>query len=278
MPPSPIVSVVIPSYQQRDFIVAAVESVLAQEEVDYELIIADHSSDDGTWEKLNAYADHPRVRLSRTASGGGAPRNWNEVTRLARGTFIKLLPGDDTILPGTLARQAAILQSDPKRVLTAGKRDVIDARGETIFRARGLGGLTAPTAGGDAIRATVRSGTNLFGEPGAVLLRRDVLVDAGLWDAEFPYAIDEASYIRVLENGDFAPDVETASTFRLSGGQWSVALVRRQAEQMASLHAAVHARRPDLVSSTDVRIGNRRARLLAHQRRIVYRVLKGRMA
>ena len=111
-----------------------------------------------------------------------------------------------------------------------------------------------------------------------MLLRRDVLVDAGLWDAEFPYAIDEASYIRVLENGDFAPDVETASTFRLSGGQWSVALVRRQAEQMASLHAAVHARRPDLVSSTDVRIGNRRARLLAHQRRIVYRVLKGRMA
>lgn len=109
------------------------------------------------------------------------------------------------------------------------------------------------------------------------MMRRDALVAAGGWDASHAYAIDVSTYIRVLEHGSFVADDATASTFRLSGGQWSVALVRAQSEQMARLHAEVSARLPHAVSPDDVRRGDRRARLLAHQRRLVYTLLKGRM-
>lgn len=274
----PTVSVVVPSYQQVSYIDETVTSVLAQDGVDFELVVADHSSTDGTWERLQDYADDPRVRLLRTPVGGGAARNWNAVTHAANGRLLKLLPGDDTILPGTLARQAAILDADDMIVLTAGRRDIVDARGRVVMRARGLGRLVVPCSGAEAIRATVRSGTNLFGEPGAVMLRRAALVEAGLWDASSPYAIDEGTYIRVLERGSFAPDLRTASTFRLSDAQWSVALVRRQAAQMTELHAALRTRRPDIVSDADLRVGDRRARWLAHQRRIMYTLMKGRMS
>lgn len=273
---TPLVSVVIPSYQQADYIDEAVRSVLEQD-VDLELVIADHSSTDGTWDRLQQYAGDPRVALSRTPAGGGAPANWRAVTARARGVYLKLLPGDDTLQPGSLARQVALLEAHPHAVLTAGLRDVIDASGKVVVRARGLNGLVGAMPGTDAIRATIRSGTNLFGEPGAVLMRRAALESAGGWDDAHPYAIDEATYIRVLEQGDFVPDPAPASTFRLSGGQWSVALARSQAQQMARLHADVAERLPDAVSAADVRRGNRRAYLLAQQRRIVYLVLKGRM-
>ena len=274
----PLVSVVVPSYQQTDYIDRTVQSVLDQDGVDFELVVSDHTSTDGTWERLQAYADDPRVRILRTPAGGGAPRNWNAVTEQARGVYLKLLPGDDTLLPGTLARQARILDSDERIVLTAGRRDIVDARGKTVLRRRGLGPLTHRMSGADAIRATVRSGTNLFGEPGAVMFRAETLRNVGGWDAASPYAIDEGTFIRVLEHGDFAPDPETASTFRLSGTQWSVALVRQQAEQMATLHRAVHQRRPDILDARDVRVGDRRARLLAYQRKFVYSILKERMS
>lgn len=273
---TPLVSVVIPSYQQADYIDEAVRSVLDQD-VDLELIVADHSSTDGTWDRLQAYADDPRVTLSQTPAGGGAPANWRAATTHARGEYLKLLPGDDTLLPGSLARQVGLLDAHPDAVLTAGLRDVVDASGKAVVRGRGLAGLDRAMPGTEAIRATVRSGTNLFGEPGAVLMRRAALEAAGGWDDAHPYAIDEGTYIRVLEQGDFVPDPAPASTFRLSGGQWSVALARSQAQQMAQLHADVAERLPAAVSAADVRRGNRRAYLLAQQRRIVYLVLKARM-
>lgn len=272
----PTVSVVVPSFQQEQYIDATVHSVLDQD-IDVQLIVADHSSTDGTWERLQAYADDPRVTLLRTPPGGGAPANWHAATAPADGRYLKLLPGDDTLLPGTLRRQVALLDAHPGAVLTAGRRDIIDARGASVMRGRGLAGIARPMSGSEAIRAAVRSGTNPFGEPGAVLFRRGAFAAAGGWDDSHSYAIDEATYLRVLETGDFVPDLATASTFRLSGGQWSVALARAQAEQMAQLHAEVQARLPEVISAADVRRGNRRARLLAQQRRLLYTVLKGRM-
>jgi glycosyltransferase involved in cell wall biosynthesis len=275
---APLVSVVIPSFQQEEFIDDAVRSVLGQSDVDFELIVADHSSTDGTWDRLQPYAADPRVTLVRTPPGGGAPANWAAVSAMARGTFLKLLPGDDVILPGTLARQAALLLADASLVLTAGRRDIVDAHGKPIVRGRGLGPLRRRAPGSEVIRAVVRSGTNLLGEPGAVLMRRDAFEVAGSWDPSSPYAIDIATYLRVLERGDFVPDLATASTFRISGGQWSVALVRTQAAEVANMHAAVHARRPDIVSASDVRRGDFRAKLLAQQRRLVYLALRARMS
>ncbi len=56
-------------------------SVLAQTFTDFELVVADHSSADRTWELLQQFAEDPRVRLMTTPAGGGAERNWNRVSQ-----------------------------------------------------------------------------------------------------------------------------------------------------------------------------------------------------
>ena len=81
MATAPRVSVVVPAFENAPYIRATVASVLAQTYPDFELVVADHGSSDGTWEILQEFADDPRVRLLRTPAGGGAERNWNRVTR-----------------------------------------------------------------------------------------------------------------------------------------------------------------------------------------------------
>ena len=82
---NPRVSVVVPAYNNAEYLAATLDSVLAQEFTDYELVVADHSSSDATAEILGRYASHPKVRvLPPTPTGGGALANWNRVSRHAR--------------------------------------------------------------------------------------------------------------------------------------------------------------------------------------------------
>ena len=97
---SPRVSVVIPAFESEQYIRMTVRSVLAQTYRDFELVIADHSSSDHTWELLLEFARDDRVRLLRTPSGGGAERNWNRGDREPpRGELVKLVCGDDVVYP-----------------------------------------------------------------------------------------------------------------------------------------------------------------------------------
>ncbi|NLP83917.1 glycosyltransferase family 2 protein [Microbacterium sp. CFH 90308] len=275
---APKVSVVVPAYNNEPFIRQTMRSVLDQADVDLELVVADHTSSDGTWDAMAEFADDPRVRLHTTPAGGGAESNFNRVSAEATGEYVKLLPGDDYLLPGMLARQVAILDSNPGAMLTACKRVLVDARGADLLRDYGLKGVRGPLSGPDAIRSTVRAGSNIFGEPGSVLMRRSALEAAGYWDFSHPYLVDEATYVNVLMTGSFVPEFRSGAAFRLNNGQWSVALTGYQYEQVSGFHRALHARRPDLVSEADVRVGNRRAWLMAQRRRVSYRILKKRMS
>lgn len=272
----PALSVVIPAYNNGRTIAETMQSVLNQDGVEFELIVADHASTDDTRAVIKRFSDDPRVRLLDTAAGGGAPRNWNRVTEEASGTLLKLVCGDDVLRPGVLARQAAIL-ADEKVALTACRRDIIDADGRILMKAWGLRGIDRRMPGSAAVARAVRAGSNLFGEPASVMMRTAALKGAGLWYGEYPYLIDQASYSRVLMTGDFAPDDEVGATFRMSNSQWSVALTRSQSEQARAFHAWLHEEFPTAVSASDVRIGNVRATLMARARRVSYQILRRRM-
>jgi hypothetical protein len=123
----PRVSVVVPAYNSVAFIDAAMQSILAQTFSDFVLVVSDHSSTDGIWEALQYCTADPRVRLSRLAPGGGAPTNFNAVTDLATGKFVKLVCGSDVLYPESLAMQVAAPTAHPSAVLAASARDVDDA-------------------------------------------------------------------------------------------------------------------------------------------------------
>jgi len=275
---SPRVSVVVPTYNNGSFIEATMESILAQTFTDFELLVSDHESTDDTWERLQRFAFDPRVTLWQTPQGGGAPANWQAVTARARGEFVKLVCGDDLIYPTCLSDQVVAMDAHPGATLVCGRRDLIDAHGAVLPLGRGTARLRGLVPGRDALRRTVRAGTNVFGEPATVLMRTAVLREVGGWWGEFPYVIDEATYALVLLRGDvYAVDLAIAA-FRVSDGQWSVDLASNQAAQVIAFHDALAARAPDVLSKADLRRGAVMARALGHARRLVYLAMRRRMS
>lgn len=264
------VSVVVPSYNNAAFIEQTIESILGQTFTDFELVIADHSSTDGTWDRLQRFAADPRVRLMRTPPGGGAPANWTAVTAAATAPLIKLVCGDDVLYPTALAEQVAAFDQHPQAVLVAARRDVVDADGHVLFAARGLPGMDGLLPGPLALRRTVRAGTNVFGEPMCVLMKRETLAGAGGWDDRWPYLIDQASYAQVLRHGPMVSLPTPLAAFRVSDHQWSVGLARRQAAHARAFHRTIAQELPEWISRWDRMIGDIRATALAVARRGVY--------
>ncbi|MCD7099170.1 glycosyltransferase family A protein [Stenotrophomonas sp. MMGLT7] len=275
---SPRVSVVVPAYRNVEYLAQTLDSILAQDYEDFELVVADHSSNDGSDTLLARYADHPKVRvLSPTPIGGGAKANWDRVSMAARGELLKLVCGDDLIAPNALSRQVAAMDAHPSAVLVASKRDLVDAHGKVVIAARGLGTLQGLVSGRDAVRASVLAGTNLFGEPGCVMFRRELLVRAGGWDNSHPYLIDQASYSAIMLQGDMVALRESLASFRINAGQWSVRLMNDQAQQAIDFHNALATADPELLPPMTLRLGNLKARLMAHARRLAYLWLRRRM-
>lgn len=273
----PYVSVVVPAYNAVHFIAATMDSILAQTFTDFELIVSDHSSDDGTWEVLEGYRSDPRVTLHRLAKGGGAAANWNSVSTAATGELIKLVCSDDLVYPTCLAEQVMAMDAHPTAVFVSSTRDIVDAGGHPLVRGRGLGSLSGLVDGRAAIRATVRAGTNLFGEPASVLFRREVLAAAGFWDSRYSYLIDQASYVRVLLHGDMVAIPRPLAGFRVSAQQWSVHLMRTQAAEAREYHRALNRDQPGLLSRVDLRRGNAMAAVNMLMRRAAYLYLGRRM-
>lgn len=265
----PLVSVVIPAYNNARFIEAAVDSVLAQTLTDFELVISDHSSTDDTWSILQKYRDDERVQLMQIPAGGGAVANWNAVSERATGTYLKLLCGDDLIYPTCLEQQVRVIE-DNEAVLTSSPRDIIDARGNVVIKGRGLSGLTTPMSGVAAARIAAKSGSNQLGEPGSVMMRRDLLAKVGYWDDRDPYLIDLHTYCHVLVNGQFAPTVSTLAAFRMNDSQLTVKMAKQQRHDFTSFQKHLAVEHPGVFTPMQLREALLRAHAIAAARRAAY--------
>lgn len=108
----PAVSVIVPLYQSREYVVAALDSVLKQTFSDLEVIVVDDGSTDGGGEIVQGYAaNEARVRyVHRENAGPAAARNTGIAA--ARGAAIAFLDSDDLWLPEKLARQLPVLRAN----------------------------------------------------------------------------------------------------------------------------------------------------------------------
>jgi glycosyltransferase involved in cell wall biosynthesis len=275
---TPRVSIVIPAYNNVQYIAQTLDSVLNQTFDDFEVVIADHSSIDGTSDVIESYAQDPRLRiLSPTPQGGGAQANWNRVSAEARGTYLKLVCGDDLISPTSLEEQVAAFEANPTAVLVASQRDLVDSSGNIFVRNRGLQGISGLVSGAKAVRATVVAGSNIFGEPACVMFKRELLEVEGGWDNSNPYLIDEATYARICLHGDVVALRRSLATFRISASQWSVRLARQQSDQAIAFHEEIARKHPGVLSRFDLLIGNLKAVGMSYARRLAYVRLRKRM-
>ena len=106
---TPLVSVIIPTYNRADLILRAVRSVQAQTYPNWEVIVVDDASADNTPAVLSAVHD-PRVRVLRHEKNQGPPATRNTGIAAARGEYLAFLDSDDEWLPQKLKTQIAAMQ------------------------------------------------------------------------------------------------------------------------------------------------------------------------
>ncbi|MBN1963885.1 MAG: glycosyltransferase family 2 protein, partial [Anaerolineae bacterium] len=129
---APCVSIGLPVYNGETYLAAALDSILGQTFRDFELIIADNHSSDGTVDICRAYAaQDARVHLVVNEQNLGAAKNYNLVFDLARGKYFKWASHDDLIAPEFLARCVEALEADPAVVVAYPQTVLIDATGAT---------------------------------------------------------------------------------------------------------------------------------------------------
>ena len=269
----PTVSVCIPTYHGGATISAAIESVLAQSLTDFELIVVDDGSPDDTRAIVEQFVD-PRLVYVRNDSNLGPESNWNRCLKLARGKYFKLLPHDDLLHSQCLERQVAVLEADGDEsiALVFSARDVLAPDGRVLTRRGYPGGHEGPIIGDVAMRACVRRGTNVLGEPGAVLFRKSLANKVGDFDATNPYVIDLDYWFRLLAHGDAYFCADSLASFRVSPQSWSVAIGKAQDRDFIDFVArAVVGMRPPL-SAIDWFVARVTARLNKWLRLLFYTI------
>lgn len=133
MPDQPTVSLGLPVYNGENYLAATLDALLAQTYRDFELIICDNASTDGTEAIGRRYAAADRrVRYHRNAENIGASANYNLSFDLARAPYFKWAAHDDLCAPTFLERCVAALDADPDVVLAYTQAKAIDGEGNTV--------------------------------------------------------------------------------------------------------------------------------------------------
>ncbi|MFA5149987.1 MAG: glycosyltransferase [Candidatus Omnitrophota bacterium] len=268
--PNPKVSVCIPVYNCRKYIGLAIKSVLSQTFQDFELIIIDNNSTDGTAEEIARFKDS-RINFVHNEVNLGAQNNWNKALRLAKGELIKLLPADDIIYPECLKKQIEVLD-DPCNsdvVLVCCARDVINAKGSKIFF-RSSGMKKGKVLGQEIVARNITAGTNILGEPGAVLFRKNIISKVGEFNGEYPFVIDLDLWVRMLLYGYAYVSPEAYCAVRISNQSWGFSLGGTQADDFCKLVDKLYADKRYNLTETDCLRGKLMAKLNRMLRKLFY--------
>jgi hypothetical protein len=186
---SPEVSVVMPTFNRASLVVEAIESVLEQSFHDFELIVVDDGSTDGTERALARFAG--RLRYERQEHRGVSTAR-NAGLRLARGAIVASLDSDNLWLPGHLAAVAAVLRDRPSAVLVSTCQGFVTAGSASDDEAVLIDPLPRLLA------------ANFVGTPSCIAVRREALLAIGGFDEELEVASDADAWLRLALHGPFA--------------------------------------------------------------------------
>jgi glycosyltransferase involved in cell wall biosynthesis len=118
-PGAPLVSVLVKAFNHAPYIRQTIDSILQQSLQDFEIVVTDDASTDGTRAILHSYTDH-RIRLQTSTRNLGISGAMNATIARARGRYCAILNSDDWALAGRLQRQVDFLEANPAVSLVFG--------------------------------------------------------------------------------------------------------------------------------------------------------------
>lgn len=189
----PLVSVVIPVFNQERFIAEAIESVLSQTYPRIELIVVDDGSTDSTRDVIGRY--HGRLVYLHQANAGASVA-LNVGIQRAQGELVGWLSSDDVYFPTKVALQVEQFTREPEIGLSYTDFQVIDGRGSVLKTVR------SPYVE-DRKEFIRRMILGNFVNGSSVLVKRTVLEEVGPFDPELRYHADGNMWLRILKRHRF---------------------------------------------------------------------------
>ena len=226
---APAVSVVMSVYNGEEYLREAVESVLGQTFGDFEFLIVDDGSKDGTGEILAEYARRDgRVRVIAQENQGRVP-SLNRGLREAKAGLIARMDADDVALPERFAKQVKFLRAHEEVGLLGGAVMMIGPDGRDL-------GVFAPPTGDRELRETMLK-WNPFRHP-AIVMRRDVAQAVGGYRKALLDTDDYDLWFRIAEREKIANLRDVILRYRMHPKQVSVT---NMAHQMICCRAVIAA-------------------------------------
>jgi len=254
----PTVSVIIPTYNRAHMLREAIQSVLDQTYQDWELIVVDDGSTDGTPEAVKPYLADSRIHfLKRENSGLGSARNFG--IRIAKGKYLAFLDDDDLFLPHKLEKQVAWLEAHQEVGLLYSYIQIVDGNDGKMSNPR-----TSPLKPG---RSFIELFQKNFIQVATVLIRRECFERLGYFDELIDGSEDYFMWLRIAERFpiDYLP--ETLAIYRKHGQNKSLNLIQQRQSRLKIIHYF----QVDLAKGLTCRIKNRCLSIIHYQLAREYR-------
>lgn len=228
---APRFSVIVPTHQAAAFIGRTLQCVLDQTCADFEIVVLDNGSTDGTEAIVRGFGD-PRVRYTWQEDSGLPADSRNKAIRQASGEFLAFLDADDWWAPTKLERVSAVLDKEPEPDLVCHDVDIVDPSGRVLVH------RSYTLDERDAYTQLLYRGC--FLTTSATVLRRSRALDAGLFDvrSDFLTVEDFDLWLRVARAGArFRLLNETLGTYLVhAGGALNADIERNYDNMFEMLH------------------------------------------
>lgn len=227
---NPIVSICIPTYNGEKYISECLHSVLSQSFTDYEIVVSDDHSTDGTIDIVESILEQSNAnyKIIFNENGKGLASNWNNAIINASGKYIKFVFQDDVIFESCLEDMIKVAESNPKVGLVYCKRNFLIEEGynddQWINKYQELhtawdelkvktGVISGKKYLNDS--AILSEPLNKIGEPTAVLVLAQCFNEIGFFDPSLSQLLDAEMWYRIMTRYDIGFVDKELCSFRL---------------------------------------------------------------
>ena len=234
--PGPAVSVLMSVYNSEAYLEEAVESVLAQTFGDFEFLIIDDGSTDGSLALLAPYARRDKRVQIVSRPNTGLIGALNELVDMALGKYLARMDPDDVSLPGRFEKQVQFLDAHPDHVAVGSRVMLMDPYSSPVVETGHK--LTHEEIEHDLLH---KSGWAMV-HP-AVMMRRDAVVKVGAYRSEWKHCEDHDLFLRLAEVGKLANLPEVLLWYRRHYGSINFTKAAEQAARKKDLLTEAWSRR-----------------------------------
>lgn len=231
----PLVSIVIPAYNNENTIIATLESIRNQSYKNIEIIIIDDNSKDKTLQLVTEQQKKDnRIKIYHNSTNLGMIGNWNKCIQMSNGEFVKLVCADDLLDKNEIEKETEAMILNPTVNLVESDTRLIDINGKKTgsFKRYHKSGLVK----GKKIARTSIIWNNFFGAPVNNLIRKSVLDKTGYFDEQFTYILDFDMWMKIACTGDVYIIHELLNSFRIRNDSNTGNLIGKDRETYVAEH------------------------------------------